>query len=245
VGELNQKNLLPEVMANAQDEDTNCRFYAAWTGLLLREASTIPVLQSFVETGEPHAEQALSLLLRRMRIDEAHQFQQSLAQQAETKRLSVQALGMIGDPSKIELLFEYMNIPELSRVAGEAFSMITGLDIAYESLETEWPEGFKAGPTEDPDDDDVAMDADEDLCWPDVSQLKHWWEKNRHRTKNKTAYLCGENKTIEGLNIVLKTGFQRQRAAAALELTIRQPEIPLFETRAPARRQLSLLTRDS
>ncbi|VAX25902.1 FOG: HEAT repeat [hydrothermal vent metagenome] len=245
VGELNQNNLLPEVMANAQDEDANCRFYAAWTGLLLREASTIPILQSFVETGGHHAEQALSLLLRRMRIDEAHQFQRSLAQQTETKRLSVQALGMIGDPSTIDLLFEHMSIPELSRVAGEAFSMVTGLDIAYESLETEWPEGFEAGPTESPDDDDVTMDADEDLCWPDINQLKQWWGKNKHYYKNKTAYLCGKSKTLDGLTTVLKTGFQRQRAAAALELTIRQPDIPLFETRAPARRQLSLLTRDS
>ena len=32
-----------------------------------------------------------------------------------------------------------MTIPDLARVAGEAFSMITGVDIAYEDLEVEWP----------------------------------------------------------------------------------------------------------
>jgi len=56
-----------------------------------------------------------------------------------------------------------MTIPELARVAGEAFTMITGVDIAYEDLEGAWPEGFVAGPTEDPEDENVAMDPDEDL----------------------------------------------------------------------------------
>ena len=41
--------------------------------------------------------------------------------------------------------------------------MITGVDIAYEDLEGAWPEGFVAGPTEDPEDENVAMDPDEDL----------------------------------------------------------------------------------
>jgi hypothetical protein len=41
--------------------------------------------------------------------------------------------------------------------------MITGVDIAYEDLEGEWPEGFEAGPTENPENENVAMDPDEDL----------------------------------------------------------------------------------
>ena len=56
-----------------------------------------------------------------------------------------------------------MEVPELARVAGEAFTMITGVDIAYEDLEGEWPEDFEAGPTESPEDEDVEMDPDEDL----------------------------------------------------------------------------------
>ena len=31
---------------------------------------------------------------------------------------------------------------------GESFTLITGVDIAFEDLEGEWPEGFEAGPTE-------------------------------------------------------------------------------------------------
>ena len=77
--------------------------------------------------------------------------------------MAVIGAGVIGDPVSIPWLIEQMMIPELARVAGEAFTMITGVDIAYEDLEGEWPAGFEAGPTEDPEDENVAMDPDEDL----------------------------------------------------------------------------------
>jgi hypothetical protein len=40
---------------------------------------------------------------------------------------------------------------------------------------------------------------------------------------------------------VLKEGFQRQRIAAAVYLSLLNPGTPLFEWRAPARRQQRLL----
>lgn len=51
--------------------------------------------------------------------------------------------------------------------------VITIVDIAYDDLEGEWPEGFEAGPTENSEDEDVAMDPDEDLpcAEPDTSMM--------------------------------------------------------------------------
>jgi hypothetical protein len=47
---------------------------------------------------------------------------------------------------------------------------------------------------------------------------------------------------IESLNQVLRTGKQRQRTAAAIELAMRQPGTPLFNTAgAPGFRQQALL----
>jgi hypothetical protein len=40
---------------------------------------------------------------------------------------------------------------------------------------------------------------------------------------------------------VLRSGYQRQRIAAALELALMRPDRPLFERRAPAFRQQALL----
>ncbi|MFQ5589466.1 MAG: TIGR02270 family protein, partial [Nitrospiria bacterium] len=241
VGELARKALLPEVMANLNDENTTCRFYAAWTGLLLGEASAMSVLQDIVEQDGQYAEQALGMAVRRMRVNDAHAWHRRLAQRPEMRRLSIQALGMIGDPAAMDVLIEQMAVPEFARVAGESFSMITGVDIAYEDLEGEWPEGFEAGPTENPEDDNVAMDLDEDLSWPEPEKIKRWWRQNNHAFKNGMAYLCGKLKTIDGLNAVLRAGYQRQRAAAALELGIRESGIQLFETRAAGVRQVRLL----
>ena len=47
--------------------------------------------------------------------------------------------------------------------------------------------------------------------------------------------------TIDWLKTVLRDGRQRQRAAAALELAIRQPGTPLFNVAAPGFRQQQIL----
>jgi hypothetical protein len=44
-----------------------------------------------------------------------------------------------------------MATPEVARAAGAALSMITGVDLAAEKLKTRPPEGFHAGPSDDPD----------------------------------------------------------------------------------------------
>ena len=130
-----------------------------------------------------------------------------------------------------------MGTPALARVAGEALSMITGTHIAYDMLEGEPPEGFEAGPTENPEDDDVAMDIDENLPWPDQVRISAWWSKHGSEFSPGTRYLVGKPISADWLTEVLKSGRQRQRAAAALELAILQPGKPLFNVRAPGFRQ--------
>ena len=125
-----------------------------------------------------------------------------------------------------------MATPRLARVAGEAFAMITGAELAYQDLDRPWPEGFTAGPTEDPSDENVEMDADENLPWPDQAKIAVWWQANQQRFEHGTRHLIGNPMTLGWLGHVLRAGYQRQRAAAALELAIRQPGTPLFEVRA-------------
>jgi uncharacterized protein (TIGR02270 family) len=148
---------------------------------------------------------------------------------------------VIGDPVLIPWLIEQMKAPELARVAGESFTMITGVDIAYEDLEGEWPEGFEAGPTENSEDENVEMDPDEDLPWPDPELILKWWGQNKGRFHNGTRYLLGQPITLEYLQQVLRTGLQRQRAAAAIEVAMMNPGQPLFEVRAAGFRQKQIL----
>jgi uncharacterized protein (TIGR02270 family) len=119
--------------------------------------------------------------------------------------------------------------------------MITGIDLAYDDLEKNPPEGFEAGPTENPEDENVDMDPDEHLPWPDPALIQKWWTKHKSRFQKGTRYLLGKPMSIEWLRQVLRIGRQRQRAAAALELAMRQPGQPLFEVRAPGFRQQAIL----
>jgi uncharacterized protein (TIGR02270 family) len=136
-------------------------------------------------------------------------------------------------------LIQQMSVPENARAAGEAFSMITGVDLAYEDLETDRPEGFEAGPTDEPDDENVEMDPDEDLPWPDAELVDKWWGSNRGRFANGQRYFLGGPAAEPAWRSGLAGGFQRQRHAAALELALAIPESVLLEVRAPGFRQIA------
>ena len=91
--------------------------------------------------------------------------------------------------------------------------------------------------SDDPEDEDVAMDPDEDLPWPDLQLVHGWWDANKSRFTSGRRYLVGKPVTMEHCQHVLRNGYQRQRNAAALELALMEPDAPLFETRAPGFRQ--------
>jgi uncharacterized protein (TIGR02270 family) len=232
-----------EVKAEAEA----CRFWAAWsTALLVGYGNAIQALQSIAESPSPFRERALHIALRRMDIASARSWQQRLASAQPAKdpqatRSAVIAAGVIGDPVLVPWLIEHMKIVLLARVAGEAFTMITGVDLAYEDLDTDKPEGFESGPTEDPQDDNVEMDPDERLPWPDATLISNWWEKHANEFRPGVRHLLGKPITLDWMQQVLRVGRQRQRAAAALELAILQPGSPLFEVRAPGFRQQELL----
>ena len=95
--------------------------------------------------------------------------------QPQRQRLGAFGAGPLGDPALIDDLIGLMELPTLSRVAGEAFSMITGLSLAYHNLDGPPPEGYEAGPSESPDDQDVGLDSDEDLPWPIAALVANWW----------------------------------------------------------------------
>ena len=242
-GELGRRDLLTAVMQQTQAEDEACRFCAAWSAARLGNPHASLLLYQIAEQGGPYAERAGVMALRTMHLSEAHAWQRKLAERADHDRLAFIGAGVIGDPVLVPWLIENMSIPERARIAGDAFAMITGVDITYENLEGEWPEGFEAGPTEDPEDEDVDMDADEDLPWPESNKIRTWWNTHQEDFRPGTRYLLGQPISEGTLAHALRNGQQRQRAAAALERGIQQPDHPLFEVRAPGLRQQRILDR--
>jgi uncharacterized protein (TIGR02270 family) len=241
VGELKRRDLMPALRDNFQSDDEACRFWSAWSAVLLGDHAAVKPLMAFVNFATRYREPALRLALRVQDSPTAQNWLKGLLQDQEQQRYVLMGTGITGDPVYIPTLIRQMAVPELARVAGEAFSLITGVDLAYQDLEGEWPDGFEAGPSENPEDEDVALDADEDLPWPDQALVQQWWDDNKARFRNGQRYLMGEPISAEQCSTVLHSGFQRQRSAAALELALMQPEIPLFETRAPGFRQQRLL----
>ncbi len=236
-GELGRRDLAREVQENIKAEDEDIRFWAAWSCVLIGVRSAVSVLTDFAKRDTPFRERAMQIALRVMDNQSVQAFLKGIAGNSALHRYVLMGAGIAGDPFYVPSLIKKMGVPELARTAGEAFSTITGLDLAYDDLEGERPEGFAAGPSENPEDEEVAMDADEDLPWPDQKLVQVWWEKNKDRFKPGARYLCGYPISIEQCRHVLKTGYQRQRLAAALELTVRQPEQPLYNTSAPGFRQ--------
>lgn len=243
VGELGLVDFLPAVRKNLTNENPECRFWAAWTlALVSSDKDAVAQLQVVAESDSPFREKAMQIAMRRLESSAAKVWQKKLAQNPKQLRLAVLSAGILGDPEAVPSLIERIKNPPLARVAGEAFTMITGADIAYQDLDANKPEGFEAGPTEKPEDANVAMDPDENLPWPKSEAIQKWWEGHQGEFSKGTRYLIGKPITIEWLYQILREGRQRQRAAAALELALRQRGSKLFEVRAPGFRQQKVLS---
>jgi uncharacterized protein (TIGR02270 family) len=160
-----------------------------------------------------------------------------LGERPENTRTAVIAAGALGDVELVPWLIEQMRDPAIRRVAGEAFTLITGIDLKTAKLTAAAPEGFRDGPSDDPKDEDVAMHPDRDLPWPDAEAVRAAWEQQRSLFLLGTRYLLGMPVVPRFLAGVLARGGQRARAAAALELAVRRPREPLYEVRAPGFRQ--------
>jgi len=71
--------------------------------------------------------------------------------------------------------------------------------------------------------------------------IEKWWSAHRLEFTDEPRYVRGKPLTIVSLEGVMKKGKQRQRRAAAIELGMRRPGQPLFNTSAPGFRQQQLL----
>ncbi|MET0068542.1 MAG: TIGR02270 family protein [Candidatus Thiodiazotropha sp.] len=241
VGELRRKDLLPAVSEHLESEDISCRFWAAWSATLLGDTEGLSVLQSFFEIESRFRQPSLLLGLRVMDKANAVNWVKEHTRKSGYERAIIEATGIVADPVTIPWLISLMQNPEFSRLAGESFTMITGVDLAYEDLDGDQPEGFEVGPTENPEDEDVAMDPDEELPWPDCEKVSDWWSQNDARFTVGERYLCGQPITRDQCVNVLKNGYQRQRRAAAIELALINQNEPLFNCSATAKEQMRLL----
>lgn len=237
-GELGRADLMPQIQAALVGAKPELRFWAAWSAVLLGDRfQAVEALVATALKPGPRQLRALQLALQTMNTAAGHALLTELATVPDAQRLRILGAGFVGNARYVPWLIEQMTQPAVARIAGEAFVNITGADFNLEQLETMPPDDFEDGPTDDPDDENVELPEDIALPWPDVERIKQWWD--RHQTHFPSGARCflGQPVTQAHCTGVLRQGFQRQRVAAALHLSLLQPGIPLFPTSAPAWRQ--------
>ena len=217
---------------------------AAWALTLWGMGQDGPVRRMLVAAPDgqacaPHCAQRLATMAAP--VDWGREQVRSLAAQAEgsapAKRRMVQIASWLGDVQVVPWLIQHMADDAWARLAGEAFSFIAGVDLVATGLERSPPGRIAAGPSDRPEDQDVAMDEDEGLPWPDAEKVARWWKSSGQRFDPGTRLFMGQSPSLAHCLSVLKTGGQRQRIAAAEWLCLLKPGTPLFNTAAPAWRQ--------
>jgi uncharacterized protein (TIGR02270 family) len=241
-GELGRREFVSRLGAAVDAEESDCQFWAAWAAVLLGDRqAALDTLARFVAVPNSFRDRALPLALPAMSVATGQGLLRSIAQDPSEVRTVIRGSGLVGDPSYIPWLIGFMAQDGLARIAGEAFTLITGVNGAA-WLDLERPPGhLDSGPNDDPDDPNVDMGEDDGLPWPDAVKIQAWWQANSQRFQPGLRYFMGQPPNPNNCLRVLKEGFQRQRIAAALYLSLLNPGTPLFEWRAPARRQQRLL----
>ena len=241
-GELGRVDLLPACLARLQDAAPALAWPAACASLMLGDRRTaVQALRSLAMAQGPVQLDALALALFTSDSEDARALIKRLSTQGTPLRTLIKAAGWSGDSQVVPWLFEQMKATTHARLACEAFSFITGIDPAGLHLDSDAPQGAVEGPTDDPDDDNVGLDEDENLPWPDVEKMVAWWQANDSRFQPSTRYFAGEPPSATHCISVLKNGFQRHRITAARYLCLLQPGTQLFNVAAPASRQQSML----
>ncbi|SJM93093.1 TIGR02270 family protein [Crenothrix polyspora] len=241
-GELARVDLKPIILDQVNEPNPTISFWAAWVAVLLGDRGrALQSLQNHVLQASEFTIKALHIVCRVLEPHQVRELLKVLVTSDSRLREAIIGIGVSGDPLYMPWLIKQMATPELAKIAGEAFSFISGVDIAYDGLEGEMPADFTAGPTEDTGDENVAMAPDEDLPCPNPPLMERWWQQNQQQFKANNRYLWGKSIDMAQCQTVLKTGKQRQRQAAALELALMQATAPLFETRAIGKNQQRLL----
>ena len=240
-GELRRRDLLQPIRLQRLHADDSLRFWANWASAQMGDEDALPLLQGFAEQPGPFQERALQVVLAWQNREISMAWIRRMTQVPEQRRVAIKAIGLFGDPLALPWLLQQMQELPLARVAGEAFSLISGADLAELDLELKTYPDYDAGPTDEPDDPNVEMDPDSDLAWPDPARVETWWQANQHGFNKGSGYLLGQPFCEAQCLEVLRSGYQRQRRAAACLLARYIPTRMLFPVSAPVRRQRTLL----
>ena len=241
-GELGRTDLLADCLDQMADEAEAVAVSAARSAVLLGDrGEALRCLRKQALTPGPHRLEALAITLFAADLDSARGFIRKLVAEGADTRTIIRAAGWSGDLQVLPWLFKQMESEPHTRVAGEAFCFMTGIDLAWNHLHRDAPETESPSPNDDPAEAGVALDEDENLRWPDLPKVTAWWQKNQPQFATTTRYFLGAPPSTAHCVQALRNSTQRQRMASAIQRSLLNPGSVLFNCAAPARRQERML----
>lgn len=227
VGELGEVKRLPLLRQNYRHAHPSVRYSACWAAALAcSDPAAVSELQTMALTDPVFAEPAAELAARRVSPAPAQTWLRTLMQVPEASRAALRAIAALGDPTHMPFVVTALCKLPLARLAGEAFELITGADLARDKLDAPQPEGFESGPSDHPDEAEVALDPDVNLLWPNADASENWWNRHKSTFQAGRRHFLGRPPTAEWLDEAWRNGKQRHRIAAALELAPQKPLRP-------------------
>lgn len=239
-GELGRLDLAPALSALLADPA--CRFWAAWSSVLLGDRShALDQLRSRALTKDAYdgeAWRALELTLSALDLVSGHQVLKSLMEDDSKSRHVVKGCGWSGNPAYIPWLLEQLSLPSLAQTATAALNHIVGLDIRAAGLEGQHRTLNEAAQREL----DQAPEAD--WPWPDPAAIKAGWPAQQADYPGGTRHLFGvaQREPLDPAQLAprLMATPQAERERVATMLCVAQPGCLLFPVHAPSRVQYRL-----
>jgi len=229
VGELRRQDCMPALNIAMAAESEGVRFWAHWSAVLLGHRGNLDDLKPFVFKPGPYQVQAIQTAFRVLPVAQAREWISQLSEDEAQVRAVITATGVLGDPHAINWLISKMQEAAVAKLAAESFSYITGVDLEKQQLLIDSPDRYLSVSD---DVDDVELDEDENLPYPDAEKVAAFWRQQGQNYIVGRRYFMGRPIVPAVLNEILAGGSQRQRHAAALELALNEHQVQLPNTRA-------------
>ena len=221
---LRERALLDWVTVASQSDDIEVRLEAMRTGLSFAVKTAWNECRIFAGGMGEISRLALGLLATSPDPND-RTFVREKAKGEDPGLHALWALGFAGDADSADVLVQNMADEKKSRVAGEAFSAITGLPIAGD-LAT-------PGETQGPDVEEVkdedpppTVKSEDSLPEPNLQRIKRWWEKERRRFVPGTRYCGGQARSPATLRTAFTSGASWRREVLLIELVAAVANLP-------------------
>lgn len=228
VGELRRQDLMPFLDAAITSDDTGVQFWSIWSSVLLGKRGIVKLCHPYVIKPGPFQKYALNLAFRVLPVEIARTWISAMSKEPDQSQAVIRATGILGDPHAINWLITRMQDEATAKIAGEAFSLITGVDLQSSELVIE----SNIDDEQHRDEELTDNGEDSELPVPDPDKLKRFWMNNGRNFIAGKRYFLGRTISADYIKSQLNAMSQRQLMASSYELALIDSSMPLLNHKA-------------